>query len=98
MKSQVPFGFILLDNQILINYVTNQTYIFQASKHRQIQVNCFLNLKYEFKYPMTGFRLPPLTQHVMSTFCCLHTAVNSGTVSKLTSTKQRYEAAACLTT
>ena len=30
----------------------NQTYILQASKPRQIQVNYLLNLRYEFKYPM----------------------------------------------
>ena len=52
MKSQVPLGFILLDNQIIIDYVTNQTYIFTASKCWQIQVNLLLNLRYEFKYPM----------------------------------------------
>ena len=98
MKSKVPLGFILLDNQIIINYVTNRTYILQASKRRQIQVNCLLNLRYEFKYPMTdninkydgillytfnaqavnhlsqytGFRLPPLINYMLSTFCYIY--------------------------
>ena len=53
MKFQVLLRFILLDNRIIINNVRNQTYTLQASKHWQIQVNCFLNLRYEFKYPMT---------------------------------------------
>ena len=53
MKSKVPLGFILLDNQIIIDYVKNRTYILQASKRRQIQLNCLLNLRYEFKYPMS---------------------------------------------
>ena len=52
MKYKVPLGFIVLDNRIIINYVMNRTYILQASKPRPIQVNCLLNLRYEFKYPM----------------------------------------------
>ena len=39
-------------NRLLIDYVTNPTYIFKASKLRQIQVSCLLNLRYEFKYAM----------------------------------------------
>ena len=94
MKSQYHLGFILLDNRIIINYVVNQTYILTASKTRQIQVNCLLNLRYGFKYPTmvniikysdilfytfdtqgvnhlssyAEFRLPPLQEHMLSTF------------------------------
>ena len=49
MKSQFHLGFTLLDNQIIIYYVANRTYILTASKTRQIQVNCLLNLIYAFK-------------------------------------------------
>ena len=52
MKFQVHLGFILLDNRIIIDFVTNRTYILTASKRRQIQVNYLLNLRYKFKYPM----------------------------------------------
>ena len=52
MKFKVPLGFILLDNQIIINYVTNRPYIPQVRKGWQTQVNCLLNLRYEFKYPV----------------------------------------------
>ena len=88
----------LLYNQIIIDYVTNQTYFLTASKCRQIQVNYLLNLSYEFKYPMTvninkyhnilfytfnaqadnhlspytGFWLPHLQEHVLSTFCYIY--------------------------
>ena len=51
MKSQFHLGFILLDYRIIIDYVVNPTYILSASKPRQIQVNCLLNLMYAFKYP-----------------------------------------------
>ena len=49
MKSQYYLGFILLDNQMIIDYVANQNYVLAASKTRQIQVNCLLNQIYEFK-------------------------------------------------
>ena len=49
MKSQYYLGFILLDNQMIIDYVANQNYVLTASKTRQIQVNCLLNQIYEFK-------------------------------------------------
>ena len=94
MKFQDPLGFILLDNRIIIEYVCNRSYIFTASKIRQLQINYLLNLRYTFKYPKTvdiikydkilfytfdmqavnhlspcaGFRLPPLQEHLLSTF------------------------------
>ena len=52
MKSQVPLGFILLDNRLTIDYIMNWTYIFEPVKRWLIQVNCLLNLRYEFKYDM----------------------------------------------
>ena len=91
----ITLGLSLLDNQIIIDYVANQTYILTASKTWQIQVNYFLNLRYKFKYPApvktikydnilfytfvmqavnhlssyAGFRLPPLQEYMLSTFC-----------------------------
>ena len=50
MKSQYHLGFILLDNQIIIDYVANQTYILTASKTWQIQVNCLLQSETRFLY------------------------------------------------
>ena len=51
-ESQVPLGFILLDHRLKIYYITNGTYIFEPVKCWLIQVNCLLNLRYEFKYSM----------------------------------------------
>ena len=49
MKYQYHLGFILMDNWIIIDYVANRTYILTAGKTGQIQVNCLLNQRYEFK-------------------------------------------------
>ena len=43
----------LLDNQIIIDYVVNQTYILTASNLWQIQVNYLLPSKTRFLYDMT---------------------------------------------
>ena len=51
-ESQVTLGFTLLDNQLTIDYIKNQTYIFEPVKRQLTQVNCLLNLTYEFKYDM----------------------------------------------
>ena len=53
MTSQDHLGFIILGNQIIIDYVGNQIYILTANKTRQIQVIYLLNLRYVFKYPTT---------------------------------------------
>ena len=50
--NNITWDLFLLDNQTIINYVTNQIYIIKASKCRQIQVSYLLNLIYEFEYPM----------------------------------------------
>ena len=42
----------LLDNRIIIDYVTNRTYILTASKRQQIQVNYLLQSKMRFLYDM----------------------------------------------
>ena len=47
-ESQVALGFTLLDNRLTIDYIANRTYIFEPVKRRLIQVNCLLNLMYEF--------------------------------------------------
>ena len=51
-ESKVTLGFTLPDNRLTIDYIANRTYIFEPVKRRLIQVNCLLNLRYEFKYDM----------------------------------------------